>query len=422
MKRLLTSIVGVAVLLSAGYTIFPNVAEPNFKSVGRMGNWNGTTFSGQGSCVAISPYWVLTAAHVGGNTIEQDGIRYPILQRIGHTGSGGVNADLAAVRVQGPMKFASPLAFRPFTGTNALQGLTSTLAGLGITGQRNANVGWSIQWGTDGTRRSAKNALDDYFPQVQVQISQTSLKTSDCLVYDLDDPLGVNTINVLGGTAVTGEGGLAPRDSGGGCFVLDNGQNRLVGINAYVGVLDGTPVQGEFDFGAVGLSVALNSYKNWITSTVPDIGRTIWESRRIEFGGRERSGAMIDMEASDNVRYELQSPPLGSGDFVVLFGVAFTGTTTAVPATNMDITIEGKLNAGAGAIQIALKNWNTNAYEPIHAGFMHNTDETITLTNVPAANRVSSTGKVDLRFRVLAADGDYTLIRPAFDLVKVIVR
>lgn len=416
MKRALITLMTACLVVCVGNAIFPNVAEPEFRAVGRMGNWDGSNFSIGGSATAISPYWVIGVSHVGGNTFEQDGIKYQVLQKINDG-----NVDLAVYRVQGPLKYAMPIAFRPFSGGNGLSGLVTKLVGWGRTGVRNGNTGWTIQGGTENVKRSGPNVIDAFFPDVQVQVGQ-NIKTSDCLAYDLDDPQGQNPINVLGGASVAGEGGVANFDSGGGWFVMDGGLWRLVANSAYVGTLEGSGVQGNFDFGAVGLGIYLNSYRAWIEATVPDLGRAILDAVRLEFGSTVLSGTLTDVEQSDNVRLALQSPNLVSSENFIPFGVAFSGKTTAVPATALDITIEGRSNASGSAVQVALKNWNSGLYEGVHAYLLPVIEATETKTNISAANYVGPNGEVDLRIRVLSFNDDIVFLRPSFDKVMIVAR
>jgi hypothetical protein len=315
------------------------------------------------------------------------------------------------------MRFASPISYRPFSGVNGLQGLPATLLGYGMTGTRVAS-GWSIQDGTQGTRRWARNAIDLFLAGVQIETSPGVFRTSDCIWFDLDDPLGINQTNILGGAAIADEGGIASWDSGGGWFVLENGRERLVGTSAYVGTFDGTGVQQWNHFGGVGGAVHLNSYQAWIGANVPDLGRAILESLNMELGGTVVSGTIANLYDSDNVRMSLQSADLSAFELNELFGFRVVATTTASPANTMDILLEGKVNSQQAACSVLLRNWTSGQFETVHTYIMGIVEATETKTNIPAANYVRSDGRIEMRFRVLAFSDDIVFIRADFDRIR----
>jgi hypothetical protein len=367
--------------------------------------------------VAISPYWVLTVSHAGGTYFIQDGVPYQILQSVTHVGTGNVNADLRLYRVAGPLKYAVPMSFRPFSGQNGLQGETCTLAGFGRTGSRTA-TGWSIVNGSEGTRRTANNVIDLLIPDVQVSVGGQT-KHSDSIFFDLDDPLGQNAMNVSGGSAVPNEGGVATYDSGSGMFVSEKGLKRLVAINAYVATLDGSGVTNWYDFGGIGGGVHLYPYSSWIQATVPDLGRTILESTRLEFGSTILGGSLASLEASDDVRLDLRSPNLSMYDIASPIGIAFTGHTTYAPATSVDITIEGKVPTGAAVMQVALRHWNTRAYEGVRTFLFRSTDSTEHIVGIPAGDFVDPAGKIDCRVRMLGTNSDAVYVRASIDYLRI---
>lgn len=248
----------------SAFAIFPNNVEPGFASVGSLVTQQSGRWNVMGSGVAIAPNWVLTVAHTTGTHFQvSPSRRIPIIQRITHASASG-NADLALLKLSQPVTTVSKLLFANFTGSGALKGKTARLVGFGLTGVANS-VGWQITPNTTGTRRWAQNVIDAQH-NVSVNIGSSTnpiIKTSKCLVFDLDRP-NSSSNGPLGGRAIANEGGIADKDSGSPMFVQDRGEWKVVAINALVGTLSNSGTTNPHAYGGVGYSVWLQPYAAWI--------------------------------------------------------------------------------------------------------------------------------------------------------------
>ncbi len=211
-----------------------------------------TFFTGVGtlsgaSCVAIAPNWVITARHVGGTTVNFDGLIRTADQRFDHE-----EADIALLRFNTPLNVASyAIDFDNPMGRQA------TLVGYGSTGTAGA-TGYTITGG-GGIRRKATNMID----RLQIGVTFDNIDFFDAYEYDLDGPQGNGT---LGGAATATEGGLWFGDSGGGWLVNNGGTWNLVATNSYID--DGNSNNAYNDYGDLGGGVALRNYQGWIQSTM----------------------------------------------------------------------------------------------------------------------------------------------------------
>ncbi|HRJ95093.1 MAG TPA: trypsin-like serine protease [Fimbriimonadaceae bacterium] len=251
-------------LAASSFSIFPNNAEPGMRSVGSLVTLQSGRWTVMGSGVAIAPNWVLTVAHTTGTHFQiSPSQRIPIVQRITHTSNSG-NADLALLKLGQPVTTVSKVLFANFTGAGALKGKTCRLVGFGLTGVSNS-VGWQITPNTTGTRRWAQNVIDAQ-QNISVNIGSNTnpvIKNSKCLLFDLDRPNSSAT-GPLGSRAISGEGGIADKDSGSPMFVQDLGEWKVVAINALVGTLSNSGTTNPFAYGGVGYSVWLQPYAAWI--------------------------------------------------------------------------------------------------------------------------------------------------------------
>lgn len=247
--------------------IYPDVAEPDFKFCGRIGDLSGSTFLNNGSGVAIAPYWVLSAAHVTGAWFETEGVRYEIATRHFHTSASG-NADITLCRLVNPVPYVTPVLYRPYSGTGGLQGRVCKLVGNGATANM-TNAGYALIGNSSGPRRSAYNSIDDYWPGLSVNIGGGVIKKSDYIVWDSDHPfydVADPRMNPIGAGPVNGEGSIIVKDSGSGVFVYEAGVWQLVAISGLVGRYDSG--SDPYAWGGVGLAVILNNYQSWISSTM----------------------------------------------------------------------------------------------------------------------------------------------------------
>lgn len=232
---------GFVALSGQALAIIPDFgADTFFTGVGKLSG---------ASCVAIAPNWVITAKHVGGTTVDFDGVVRTAAQRFDHP-----DADIALLR------FASPLGvnFYSIDFANPL-GREVTLVGYGSTGVAGP-TGVTITGG-GGTRRSGTNTID----RKQTNVTFNGINFFNAWEYDLDGPTGNGT---LGGGRTSREAGLWFGDSGGAWLVNNGGSWNLVAVNSYIDDATGNNVYS--DWGDLGGGVALSDYQNWIQGTVPE--------------------------------------------------------------------------------------------------------------------------------------------------------
>jgi len=246
----------VAGCLSAStFAIYPNTGtDSSFTFVGRVGSGGGWGGSG----TIISPYEVLTAKHVGGTTFYLDGNLanpYTATSRIEHT-----TGDLAILHFDTPLPYYSAPIYTDMIGK------TATMVGFGYSANaRNNGTGYNIDWSSAGVRRSGANKIE----YRETTYLSPSISASVSIQYILDKQ----------GTSdwVPGEAGVLFGDSGGGWFIQDAGQWRLVGVNSYIFDATGNGTDVNYntfcDFGDGGAAVDLNQYRDWIkanTTPVPE--------------------------------------------------------------------------------------------------------------------------------------------------------
>jgi len=253
MKQLLSLVLAIAAV--PAMAIFPDNPEPGFGAVGRLLLNQGGQWVVNGSAVAITPTHVLTVWHVNNSTHFESvtGQIIPVTSRYLHP-----VADLAILKLASPVAQTAPVYFGPLS---TLLGQPCKLVGYGMTGIART-LGWEIQDGTQGVRRSANNVID-WFENVTLDFGGGRFKTTDYLVCDIDNPNGLSN-GSLGGPAVAGEGGIAAWDSGGPMLVFKDRMWRVAALHGFVDVLPGSGVQEPFHYGGLAYSGYLTPYKSWI--------------------------------------------------------------------------------------------------------------------------------------------------------------
>ena len=379
---------------ASSLAVYPNNVETGFLFTGKCGNWDSTTFTQYGTGVAVSPYWVVTARHVGGTHFYQNGIYYPVQTKFYHTIQSGVNADLALWKLTTPVPYYTPIAYRPYTGTNALQGEIVKFVGYGSTMNQGAR-GWIWQSNSFGTKRSAFNTLDGYLANTLVNYGSYT-RTTDYIAYDIDAPNFEAPINLWGGTAVPGEGGIADMDSGCGWYVNENGVWKLIAVSSIVGYYSGMGITNNYQWGAFGAGTHLNPYKSWIQATAPELGTmtaTIADASPL---GTTISGGASSLAALDNSSFQVRSFDLYAGDYYQPVGarVGFT-TQVAFPAT-LDITLDAKTSGGGAIAKILVRNWATNRFDVVDQYTVTTSMTHRDTVNVPAVNYVRADGRIEL--------------------------
>lgn len=245
----------------------PNVAASPWAGVGSL-SVNGNTYS----AVAISPRYVLTAAHVVSGAassnivfnVNQDGdlsSRITAAAIFVHPQYTGFRKDGVAFNDIALVRLASDLP--PTTPTYELLsqpmdiGTIITLVGYGASGDGVHGVTVS---GNPAVKRVGQNVIDLFLPAVK------RFEFPKAYVFYFDSPDG--RYNAKSGPSLGNckETTLAGGDSGSPAFVNSNGRWLLAGINTFQMTLP----QGAAPprFGSAGGGMWVPAYKNWIKGII----------------------------------------------------------------------------------------------------------------------------------------------------------
>ena len=226
----------VTLAASSAYAVFPNSGADNtFTSVGQFGGASG---------VAIDPFWVLSAAHIDGNTFVLNGETYNVLQNVVPESVNDERPDLRLLRVDRAMPTFTRIDTRlPLLGT-------VDIVGFGDTGNEiEASGGFDFPGGFPTARRRATNRIEGL---ADISFDQDGSPFWTTMFYQLTSPSGE------GRTA--NEGGLAGGDSGGGFFFNFGDGIRLVGTNSAVG--SETATSSPFSYGGFGFATYLGDERS----------------------------------------------------------------------------------------------------------------------------------------------------------------
>lgn len=237
--------------------------EGAFSFVGALEISNGTS-SYQGSAVAISRDWVITAGH--NVDLNDDGLAdvlwsgnlhlpgygvFVVAQAYTHPGFTGfanpsVNDDLALLRLADPLPLG--MGF-PTLGSAAGIGDVITLVGFGRSGY--GSYGYTTTASLD-SRRYGFNVVDS------LSADDEGSGAFEVFRYDFDDP---TTFGQPGGSLGNDiETIIGPGDSGGAPLRQKaDGSWELVGVNTFTEGFGGR-------FGDVGGGVLVDPYEDWIFS------------------------------------------------------------------------------------------------------------------------------------------------------------
>lgn len=241
--------------------------QPQFAGVGFLTDGNGF---GSGTLIADGS-WVLTAAHVVDGITNPSELRFVLSDNEFYTaqaifihpdwtGNLGSNGDIALVRLS--QRVSSAPRARLFTG-GSLVGRIGYSVGFGLNGD--GNTGYN-EW--LGGRFAMTNQIDLLGETMQDL-------PSDIFLSDFDHPDGTtNTLAFAGSDAdpLELEGMGAPGDSGGGVFILVDGEWYLAGVHSFLADL-GPPIGNsnpDARYGDVLGSVRVDYHINWINATVPE--------------------------------------------------------------------------------------------------------------------------------------------------------
>ena len=196
----------------------------------------------------------------------------------------------AIKRIGTPIQTACPIKTNYFlngvpTVQTGLPGNAIHIQGYGWTGIR-ISTGFTVDQTSQGVLRQCRNRLDLFMPQLSLDIGGGNIKVTDYLIYDLDDPLGLSTVNILGGPAIgTDEGGMGVFDSGCPWTIFENGRERIVGIGGIIGTFSEkappdqpvTNIRGVFQRGDFGKFEQRDCTADYSPSTVAGVaGGRVW--------------------------------------------------------------------------------------------------------------------------------------------------
>lgn len=271
--RLETLLSAIIVYLTAGGalgTIIHNDDQPTARpSDAVIGRWEKSD-TNYATCVAISPYHVVTVRHFGGtvgNKVVIGGVEYTAAEIFLPQGSQA-NADMCIARLEtagGQQAYLNDYvgiyAATDEVGKEVVLGGAGKIRGADLTSSHGV---YGYQWAKNlaevpvwGTNR-VDAATDNY--------NQISPYISDVLRADFDET----------GTAY--EASVAGRDSGGGWFVNDAGTWKLVAMTGYaeahgVGNEEQTwfrnPTTGALDPDKF-WGIRISSYSEWVGQTIPE--------------------------------------------------------------------------------------------------------------------------------------------------------
>ena len=196
-------------------------------------NWDYIYNYKYSSAVAVDSYWILTAAHVADDPPSGNltiGNTTYIQQEIVYHGS----ADLALVRYDKALP-----GFYDFYSGPLYVGDDILMIGYGNTGSVTSNSFTDGGSGA-GTKRWGSNEID----------GAGWLGNTYVLAAEFDQNATVN------------EAGVGIYDSGGGSFIYDGSDWKLLGINISRG-----PVSSPYN---VSYMASVPSYQSWIAETVPE--------------------------------------------------------------------------------------------------------------------------------------------------------
>jgi V8-like Glu-specific endopeptidase len=230
-------------------------ARPEYASVGKIDETIGSSTS-FGSGTLIAPDWVLTAAHVADDATAISfmigGAKYAAAEWFVYpswTGNLLAGYDVGLVKLATPVAGVAP-AVR-YTGLEEF-GAVGTMIGYGLTG-----TGRTGATTLDGRKRGAQNVVDTY--------SGTTADTARILLVDFDNP--ANKRDSLYGSAapLDLEGLIAPGDSGGGLFIGEGAEARLVGVASYIRGFDG---KNDSDYGDTAAFTRVSAFNSWIDEMI----------------------------------------------------------------------------------------------------------------------------------------------------------
>ena len=314
------------------------------------------------SSVAVDHYWILTATHVaddgGTGSLTIDGETYTQQEVVFHD-----SADLALVRYDKPLPgYYSLYDGALYTGSGRRKTwMEFVMLGYGFTGSV-ANS-YFTQSGLAGTKRWGTNrGSSQATPTVDVGYTGGA-RTTACFTttFSLSD-----TPYEAGGNVY---------DSGGPCFVDDNGTWKLAGINLY---RSGTnPYTGNY-------AAEVSKYISWIKEVIPDYDSDMdglpdwWETQYVSSSTAMAPAGDLDADGFSNYQEWLADTDPSDETSFFSMNISSGGSLLSfTSSSDRSYRVEYCLDLGAAAEEwVVESDW--------FAGLSGETSQALT---VPATNR-----------------------------------
>lgn len=251
----------------------PASEDPGFDHVGVTGN--GLTG------VYLGNRWVLTAGHVGEQSLTLGGVTYPVIagSRVQLQHSPGVLADLALER----LLTTPPLAPLVLASSPPVAGTTpDTVTMIGYAWDRESSL---TCWDSSFAVLSCGNPFVVFrgYRSLTGGIFRMRWGRNRVAVGSVDESFGGTTTRAFqvnfDQSGINYEAQAVPGDSGGAVFVKRGGQWQLLGVMFAILIYPGQPYYSTVVFGQGTLSADVSFYRSQILSLMnppPEIPALPW--------------------------------------------------------------------------------------------------------------------------------------------------